>query len=129
MSEERKARLADSLRGLLHSGVDLLHTRLDLFVVEAQEEKERLVGLLVNGVLCALLAGFGLVFLAVFLTVLLWDGYRLLALGLFTVLFLGGAAWTARNIVGEIKRRERPFNATLTELQRDRAALRRTPEQ
>ena len=49
--------------------------------------------------LCALAAAaflcLGLAFLAVFLTVLLWDEHRLLALGVFTALFLGGGAGLA----------------------------------
>ncbi len=125
MTDGRKPRLADSLRGFLDSGVDFARTRLELLMVEAQEEKIRLTGLLINGVLCALLLGFGLVFLAVFLTVLFWDGYRLLALGLATAFFIGGGLFTASNAARELKHGSRLFGASLAELARDGEALRR----
>jgi len=125
MNEERRPGLAESLRGALHSGVDLLRTRLELLVVEAQEEKERLVSLLINGILCAVLLSFGVVFLAVFLTVLFWDNHRLLVLGLTTLGLIGGAVFTATNVMREIKQGGRPFDATISELERDREALRR----
>lgn len=124
MSGEHRPRLADSLRGLIHSGTDLLRTRLELFVVEAQEEKERLVALLINGIACAVLLSFGIVFLAIFLTVLFWEGNRLLVLGLATAALIGGAVFTARNVIREIKQGGRPFGATIAELERDRDALR-----
>jgi uncharacterized membrane protein YqjE len=125
MSDERKPRLADSLRGFLDSGVDLVRTRLELLAVEAQEEKVRIIGLLINAVMCALFLGFGLVFLAVFLTVLFWDGYRLLVLGLATLFFIGAGLYTASNAARELKQGSRMFGATLAELARDREALRR----
>lgn len=127
MNQDRRPGLAESLRGMLHSGVDVLRTRLELFVIEAQEEKERLVSLLINGILCAVLLSFGVVFLAVFLTVLFWDNHRLLVLGLATLGLIGGAVFTATNVMREIKQGGRPFDATISELERDREALRRRP--
>jgi len=125
MSDERKPRLADSLRGFLDSGVGIARTRLELLAVEAQEEKVRVTGLLVNGVMCALFLGFGLVFLAVFLTVLFWDGYRLLALGLAALFFIGAGLYTASNAARELRQGSRLFGASLAELARDSEALRR----
>ncbi len=124
MIEDRKPRLIESLRGFLDSALEIARTRLELLAVEAQEEKVRLTGLILNGVLCALFLGFGMVFLAVFLTVLFWEGYRLLALGLATVFFIGAGLYTANNAAREL-RQGRLFGATLAELARDREALRR----
>ncbi|MBC9072737.1 phage holin family protein [Thauera sp. CAU 1555] len=125
MGESRKPRLADSLRGFLDSGLATAQTRLELLAVEVQEEKLRLTGLVLNVVLCALLLGFGLVFLALFLTVLFWEEHRLLALGLATAVFIGGGLLTASNAARELRRGSRLFAASLAELARDRAAIRR----
>ena len=125
MGESRKPRLADSLRGFLDSGLATAQTRLELLAVEVQEEKLRLTGLVLNVVLCALLLGFGLVFLALFLTVLFWEEHRLLALGLATAVFIGGGLLTDRNAARELRRGSRLFAASLAELARDRAAIRR----
>ncbi|MDO9597799.1 MAG: phage holin family protein [Azoarcus sp.] len=125
MSETRKPRLADSLRGFLDSGLQTAQTRLELLAVEVQEEKLRLTGLLFNVVVGALLLAFGLVFLLLFLTVLFWEEHRLLALGIATAICIGGALLTASNAARELKRGSRLFAASLAELARDRAALRK----
>lgn len=125
MSETRKPRLADSLRGLLDSTLQTAQTRLELLAVELQEEKLRLTGLLFNLVVGALLLAFGIVFLLAFLTVLFWEEHRLLALGLATAVCFGGALLTATNAARELKRGSRLFAASLAELARDRAALRK----
>jgi len=90
-----------------------------------QEEKLRLTGLLFNVVVGALLLAFGLVFLLLFLTVLFWEEHRLLALGIATAICIGGALLTASNAARELKRGSRLFAASLAELARDRAALRK----
>lgn len=125
MGEARRPRLAESLRGFLDSGLALAQTRLELLAVEFQEERLRLGSLLLNTVLSALLLGFGVVFLAVFLTVLFWEEHRLLALGLATAVCIGGGVLTASNAAREIRRGSRLFAASLAELARDREALQR----
>ncbi len=125
MGEERRARLADSLRGIIDAGLHTVQTRLELLSVEVQEEKLRLTSLLLNVVLCGLLVGAGLLFLAAFLTVLWWEEHRLLALGIATAVFLGGALLTASNAARELRRGSRLFAASLAELARDRDAVQR----
>ena len=74
--------------------------------------------------LALLLLGMGTVFLAVFLTVLLWESHRLLVLGAFSAAFLtaGFIAWTvARRLAGT---KSRLFSASLAELEADESALR-----
>ncbi|HNI86044.1 MAG TPA: phage holin family protein, partial [Ottowia sp.] len=72
---------AARLRALLADVVELVQVRLELFTVEAREELARLARMAVLGALAVVLLSFGLIFLALFLTVLLWDSQRLLALG------------------------------------------------
>lgn len=125
MAEERKPRLAASLRGFLDAGLATAQTRLELLAVEAQEEKLRVASLLLNTMLSAVLLGFGVVFLAVFLTVLFWDSHRLLVLGLGAVVLFAAGILTARNAAREMQRGSRLFAATLAELARDREAMQR----
>lgn len=125
MSDERKPRLADSLRGFLDSGLETAQTRLELLALEAQEEKLRVTSLLFNTVLSALMLSFGVAFLGIFLTVLMWDSHRLLALGLASAAFLGTALLAARNAARDIRQGTRLFAASLAELANDREALRR----
>lgn len=112
-----------SLRGLFATGLALLQTRLELLATELEEEKLRLLSLLGYGAAAFFLLGVGMVFLAVFLTVLLWDSNRLLALGGFTAVFLIGgviALFLARQ---QAHARSRLLAASLAELAQDRAAL------
>ncbi|MBN8441959.1 MAG: phage holin family protein [Thauera sp.] len=125
MSEPSKPGLADSLHGLLDTGLHTVQTRIELLTVELQEEKLRLTSLLFNTLLSAVLLGFSLVFVAVFLTVLFWEEHRLLALGLASALFICGGLLTATNAAREIRRGSRLFAATLAEIARDREAIRR----
>jgi uncharacterized membrane protein YqjE len=65
----------------------------------------------------------GLVFLAVFLTVLLWDSHRLLALGVFSALFLGAGITTLLMAMNLARAGSTLFKGSLAELARDREAL------
>lgn len=125
MSEPTKPGLASSLHGLFDTGLHTVQTRIELLAVEWQEEKLRLTSLLFNILLSAVLLGFSLVFVAVFLTVLFWEEHRLLALGLASALFIGGGLLTATNAAREIRRGSRLFAASLAEIARDREAIRR----
>lgn len=111
-----------SLRGVAATGLALLQTRLELLAVEIQEEKARTLGLVAYGIAAVLLLGAGAIFLAVFVTVLLWESNRLLALGVFATLFLGGGficLVTARRLATTPSSL---FVASLAELVKDRAA-------
>lgn len=116
-------RLASALREFMATAVALVATRLALLRVEAEEEVWRLFSLLGWG-LTALLAGlFGLLFLAVLVTVALWEGQRLLALAVFTALFLALAAVAFVQARRRARQGSRLFAASLAELERDAAAL------
>jgi len=116
--------LLASLRGLLTTTVSLLKTRGELLVVEWEEEKLRLTGLLLYSALAVLLGGVGLVFLAVFLTVLFWESHRLWVLGTFATLFLTAGFMATVMVRRLMTTKSRLFVASLAELERDEFALR-----
>ncbi len=112
-----------SLRGVAATGLELLQVRLELLAVEIQEEKTRAVGLAAYGIAAVVLLSAGVVFSAIFVTVLLWDSNRLLVLGVFSTLFLGGGLiclFSARRLM---RAPSGLFSGSLAELSRDRAAL------
>lgn len=123
MAEARPGLYA-SVKGLLGTSLTLLHTRLQLLATELEEERQRLLALLLWSAVAVLALGAGLVFLAIFLTVLLWDTNRLLALGIFSAIFLGlgGVAVALACKLG--RSATTLFAASMAELGRDRAALR-----
>ncbi len=120
---EKAERLAVSLKGFVSNLTELVQVRLELAGVEAREEVQRLGELLLYGALSVVFLGLGLAFFAVFLTVLLWDSHRLLALGVFAAVFLlsGTAAVVAARV--RFKRGTNLWRASIEELKRDRERL------
>ncbi len=117
-------RLSSSLKGLAATVLELLQLRLELLSVEAQEEVLRVGALLVYGAVAVAFLSLGVVFLALLITVALWDSHRVLALAVFTALFLlmgGVAAWLARE---RVRSGTRLFSASVEELKQDREGLR-----
>jgi uncharacterized membrane protein YqjE len=112
-----------STRGLLATGVTLLHNRLELLGVELAEERARLVSMLAYGGAAFLCVAAGLVFLAMFLTVAMWESNRLLALGVFSALFLGAGIASAALAMSLARGGSKLFSASLAELSKDRDAL------
>ena len=112
-----------STKGLLGTGVTLIHNRLELLGVELAEERVRLVSMLAYGGAAFLCISAGLVFLAIFLTVLLWDSNRLLALGVFSALFIGAGVSSLMLAMSLARGGSKLFSASLAELRKDRDAL------
>lgn len=125
MSEsQRPERLAVSLKGFFSSLIELVHVRLELITVEARDEALRLTELLVYGALAIAFLTFGIAFVAVLLTVLLWDSHRLLALTLFSTLFITLGVLAAVVARARMVEGTRLFASSLDELKRDRDTLR-----
>ena len=115
---------ATRVRGLFADLLELAQVRLELFTVEARVELSRLTWLAVLGALAVVFVSFGLIFLAIFLTVLVWDTHRLVALGIFTTLFLGGGLVLALLAWQRARQGARMFAASRDELRRDQERLR-----
>lgn len=116
--------VAGRLRGLLADTLELAQVRLELLIIEAREEAARLLSMIVFGLVSVIFISFGLVFLAVFLTVWMWDTHRLLLLGIFTALFLGGGLTLLGLAVARGREDTRLFATSRQELQRDQEELR-----
>lgn len=115
--------LYSSLRGFAKTSVALLRTRLELLKVETQEEIGRIRGAFFWGIAAIVLGVAGALLLAIFLTVLFWDSHRLLVIGLFTALFLSGAAVALGITLRLMRQQSQLFSASLAELRRDERAL------
>jgi uncharacterized membrane protein YqjE len=119
-----RAGLFESLRQLLNTALELAQVRLELLVADLQLEKMRLVEVALRALLGLLLLGLGLLLLIGFLLMLLWDGYRLPALGALTLLCLGGGALLLQAAKRRLREGDELLAATRAEFERDRAALR-----
>jgi uncharacterized membrane protein YqjE len=119
-----RAGLFDSLRGLLRTSVDIAGVRLELLATDLEVEKLRFAEAALRALLGLMLIGLGLVLLAGFVLLLLWDGYRLQAIAVLTLLCLGGGLLLLRAAKRRLQQGEPLFSATRAELQRDHDALR-----
>lgn len=116
--------LGSRLRSSIAGALGLLQTRLELLATEFQEEKLRLGALLGYAAAAFFFLGFGAMMLALFLTVLLWDSHRLLALGIFTALFLAIGILAALAAARIGRQGSRLFAASIAELAQDREMIR-----
>lgn len=123
MAENASPGLFASLRHLLGDLVDLGRTRLALLANEVEEEKIRLVGVLVHSVLALACLIVGAILLVAFLVLLFWE-QRLVVVGLSCLAFIGAALVFARRSQAGLDEGSSLFRASLAELETDVASLR-----
>jgi uncharacterized membrane protein YqjE len=115
------------IRRLAASFIAIGRIRLELLAIEVQEEKDRIAGMLVWAVVTAFLGCFALVFVALFITLALWDTHRLQALGGFAALFIGLALWGVLRLRQLVGTGPSLFQSTIAELRADSQALQQPP--
>lgn len=119
---DRPAGLFGSLRRLSGDLAELAQLRLELFATELQQEKLRVLEALAWLGVALLAFGIGILLLSIFVVLAVDPPYRLAALGLIVLLHLGLAALAWRLARARL-RDGAPFEASVAELRRDRAAL------
>lgn len=112
-----------SLRQLLTTALEMAQVRLGLLATEVELEKRRLFNGLLWGAMALLFLGLGLVLLCSFIILLLWDGYRLVAVGVMALLFLVGGVTMMREARRRLCNPAGMFSASIAELERDLAEL------
>lgn len=121
--EPGSGRLLSSLQSLSATLMAILQTRLALLATEVEEEKQRLLAVLGWGALAVLMGTVASVFLAGFITVLLWDSHPLIALGGLTLAFGSICALAWRRVNAIVQASGGMLAASLAELQADHDAL------
>lgn len=124
MSTDAPKGLFESIKALVDRVVTLLHGRAELFTTELQEEITRLVGVLMWAVVAVFTAIIGTTFLAVMTLLFIPASYRGWAALAIAVFFLIVATVGALSIRKIARAKPRPFDASLNELEKDRAKLR-----
>ncbi len=98
-------------------------TRLELLANEVEEEKLRAIRLVVAAQGMLFCFGVAVMLVVAFLVALFWE-QRLLVLGLSALLFLALGAACLAGYKQHLHRPEKPFAASLAELQEDLRQLR-----
>jgi uncharacterized membrane protein YqjE len=109
--------LGTLLRKTFATGIGALKNRGELFMVELQEEKSRLISLIILGVGALFLAMMTLLLITGAIIFLVPEDYRLYAVGAFAALYLGGTIWAVLSLKALLKRI--PFGDTMAEFKKD----------
>ena len=112
-----------SLRRLLDSALALVQNRFQVFTVELQEEKIRLVDLLLRAVVVVVLGFMTLIAATALLVVGLWDTSPVAVLAVVTLAYGLTAAGIGYSLKQRLQRGPPPFAVTLAEFKKDRECL------
>lgn len=100
-----------------------LHTRLELFATELEEERERLKQTLTLTLLAIFGISFGLILFTIFIVALFWEKGWIPAIGILSVVYFSIAVVAGLRLRSAILKRTGLFPATLAELGKDRDQL------
>jgi len=100
------------------------HTRLELFVAELEEERERLKQTLVLMLLLFFGLSFGFILLTIFIVAIFWEQGWIAAVGCLAAVYLGIGITACIKLRSALLQRPGLFPATLAELGKDRDHLR-----
>ena len=120
MSQEN---LLSSLKNLVSTGASIAQTRLELISTDVQIARSKFISLLVMIVFALFFLFFGLVMLALLIVIYSWETDRILALTLLMSGFLAVGVILAAVILQSLRTMPKLFEATISELQKDREEL------
>ena len=120
MSQEN---LLSSLKNLVSTGASIAQTRLELISTDVQIARSKFISLMVMIVFALFFLFFGLVMLALLIVIYSWETDRILALTLLTSGFLAVGVILAAVILQSLRTMPKLFEATISELQKDREEL------
>jgi len=102
---------------LTSTTVGALHNRVELLAVELEEEKGRLLQMVIVGVGVLFLVMMFLVTFTATIIFLFPEAYRIYALGGFCLLYLAGSGVALFSLKGVLK--EKPFAETIRQVKKD----------
>jgi uncharacterized membrane protein YqjE len=120
-TENREPSLAKLARKTVTTGLGALENRTELLMVEVQEEKSRLINLIVIGIGALFLAMMTLLLLTGAIIFLVPEPYRLYTAIGFFVLYLAGTIGAIFGLKGLLKKI--PFEESLNQIRKDRELL------
>lgn len=116
-NQENGPGLTTLVRKTLATGLGAMQNRGELFMVELQEEKSRLIQLIIRGVGALFLAMMTLLLITGSVIFLVPEDYRIWAVVGFAALYLGGTIWAIMSLKALLKKI--PFGDTLAEFKKD----------
>jgi uncharacterized membrane protein YqjE len=115
--------LFGSLKALSSNLLGIVQTRLELLSTDIAEERERIITLVVLALAALFSIGVGIVLLAILVVVALWESNRVYALVGMIVFFMMSGALLGWFVHKKLRSQPRPFDASISELAKDRQEL------
>src|ERR1043165_673360 len=119
----RMGGVVDAAKRMLATILALVHTRLELFTTEIEEEIHRAASILLWGLVALFFGSLTVLFIAVTVLIVFWDVNRILAASLITASFLVLTLVFALLARARVRAKPRFMAASIEELKRDREAL------
>ena len=117
--------ILENLKGVVATGLELLRTRLELLGTDVELEGQRVREIAWLHLGAAFFFGLAVLFASALVVVALWDTHRVAAVAGVALLHLAIGAVLLSKARSRARSRPRPFDATLSELERDISQLRR----
>jgi uncharacterized membrane protein YqjE len=124
MIGNRLSVLLESLRAAVGTGLDAVHTRVQLFGNDLEQELLHTCSLIIQSLTTLLLASLAVGFIGLAVIVVFWDSHRVLAAALVATFFVLLTAVAAIFLKWTLAGRPQPFHSTLEVLKRDIEVLR-----
>ena len=120
---QRPAGFMDSAKRMLATLIALVHTRLELFTTEIEEEIQRAASILLWGLVALFFGSLTVLMVAFTVIIIFWDDNRVLAAVLVTATFLLATLIFGLLARSRLKAKTRFMAASIDELKRDRDSL------
>ncbi|HEY8440089.1 MAG TPA: phage holin family protein [Xanthobacteraceae bacterium] len=121
----RRPGVLDAAKRMLATLIALVHTRLELFTTEIEEEIQRAASILLWGLVALFFGSLTVLFVAVTVLIVFWDTNRILAAVLITVSFFVITLIFGLLARARLRAKPRFMAASIEELKRDKEALER----
>ncbi len=115
--------LLGSLSAFATTLVSIAYTRLELLSTELEEDRQRLISLVILYLIAAFLLVIGVVLTISLLVYVLWESHRLLVLFSVAGLFVLSGLIVAGLAIRKTKTKPKLFSASLVELLKDKETL------
>lgn len=122
----RRPGVLDAAKRMLATVIALVHTRLELFTTEIEEEIQRAASILLWGLVALFFGSLTVLFVAVTVLIIFWDSNRILAASLITASFLVVTLVFGLLARARLRAKPRFMAASIEELKRDKEALERS---
>jgi len=123
MNEGNPGGLLGSVRRMFDSLLGLAQTRLQLFSLELESEKLRLVDTLAKLAIASAIAFAGLLVGVFTLALFVWERARFAGLLMLTGVILAIGAFLLWRLRSDLRKSPAPFAKTLAEFNKDRSCL------